>query len=544
MKRKTFSLFLVLALLIGIFPISAFAADDEYVLTSINHLSAVSVADVTGTHTAIFTVPYSFSGTVDFSNDLDITYDTDVYSSAIASFESGSTATVGGDPVVMTVTYLKENDTTPYTALYQLYVVRAAATAPAFTGTISKTITAPDVITFTDDDFTDLYHKYDGGALASIVITGSNPTFGSLKWGNSDYSFGTAVSLSELKAGILTFSANTAGAVSYTVKASAASDPSTQIGSVTLTITAAENDAGTVTYKTKQNTPIKLDAEDFSLAFDDATGNELDYVMLTQPSMSRGRLYYDYTSATEYGSVVHSDTEYYVSDSPALSNVTFAPASDYTGAVEISFTAYSIDGSSFTGNLIITVQPAEEEEESGHFADVGRGHIWAVEAIDYLYNEGIIAGDGKGHYNPSASISRGDFILMLCRAFHLSADSKGSFSDVEEGSYYSDAIATAKQLKIAKGSGGKFNPKASLSRQDAMVLIVRAMEAADLTVPAGDLDDLSVFSDSGKISDYAAEAVAALVRAGIIEGSNSKLNPKANVSRAEIAAILYRVLTD
>jgi len=545
MKRKTssaLSLFLVLVLLIGVFPVTVFAANDEFVLTSINHLSAVSVVTVAEVHEAAFTVPYTHSGTVDFSSGLDITYDTNVYASASASFPSVCVAAVDGDPVAMTVTYQKKDDTALYTTQYSISVVRAAAVAPSFTGTISKAVTLPGSLTFTAADFTGKYTKNDGGALASIVITGSNPTFGAFKWGSENYVFGTAVSVSELEAGILTFAATTEGTVSYTVKAYAEANAETLIGLVTLTITAsaAENkNAGTVTYASEENTPVVLKAADFTDAFLSGTGDTLSYVMFSLPPSVNGTLYYNYTSAACYDGAVSSGTKYYTSALPEVSLITFVPAADYAGTLEIAYTAYNTAGSAYAGKVAITVT---EKDTSPHFNDVGRGHAWAAAAIEHLYKQGIIVGNGHGYYNPNASISRGDFILMLCRAFNLHANAAGNFSDVDEDSYYSSAVATAKALKIAKGTGGKFNPKASLSRQDAMVLLFRAAEEAGITIAVGSEGDLDGYADSNKISDYALNATAALVRAGIIEGNDRKLNPKASVSRAEMAVILHRIL--
>ena len=168
---------------------------------------------------------------------------------------------------------------------------------------------------------------------------------------------------------------------------------------------------------------------------------------------------------------------------------------------------------------------------------------WASEAIDYLFEQGIISGEKPGYYNPNASISRGDFTLMLCRAFDLSAGSKGNFSDVDADSHYYDAISTAKALGIAKGTHGKFNLNAALSRQDAMVMLSRALDAAGISISDGGSQDLSTFSDSKQISDYAADAVSSLVKADIIQGYGNKFMPHGNISRAEIAVILYRILT-
>lgn len=550
MKRKVSSVLPILltaALLIGILPVAVVAADDEFVLTSVDHVSAVSAADVTGTNVATLAVPAAYpDSTVDLASGLTLTYDTEVYALASAGFSSGSAAVVDGDPVLMTVTYQRTDDETLYHTLYSIYVVREIA--PTFTGSISKTVALPDVLTFAAEDFTDQYTAHDGGELDGIVISGSNPAFGSLQWNDASYTFGTAVGVDDLQDGALTFAATGVGTVTYTVQAYAEGDPETLIGTVVLTVTVSENeDAGTVSYETDQNTPLSFSASDFCVACEAKTGETLSCVYFTLPD--DGILYYQYTSADEYDGLVDEDTAYYRSESPCLSNVDFVPAEDFTGPVTLSYTGWSTDDTAFSGTVIITVNEPDENKDNdthgraGHFSDVGGCQVWAGDAIDYLYDAGIILGNGNGYYNPNASISRGDFILMLCRAFQLSADARGNFSDVDEDSYYSNAVAVAKELKIAKGQGGKFNPKSSLSRQDAMVFLVRAMEASGMELEKGSASDLNAFSDGGKVSDYAVEAVATLVNMGVIEGNGGKLNPKANVSRAEMAVILYRVLT-
>lgn len=545
--NKLLALLLALVMLTGLFPLAAMAANDEYVLSVIDHLGAVSAVDVSDTHTATLIVPYGHIGALNLAEGLNLQYDTDLYASVSASFPDGSAVSVDGDPVEMTITYQRVEEENLYTAKYSIQVVRADATAPTFSGTVSKTVTAPGSITLTAADFTGLYTQNDGAAAAGFVVEGSNATFGALKWGSANYEFGTFVSLAELNAEILTFTAVTPGTVSYTVKAFTAADEETPVGTAVLTITAQadEDEPGVpaITCSTEINTPVALKASDFSSVCQKVTGESLSYVTFTLPSESQGILYYQYDEEGENESTVTEQTHYDPGEEPCLSNVSFVPASDFIGTVTIAYAAYTTQDSEYGGTIVISVLAASEEtDEDSHFGDVGRAHRWAWGAIDDLWERGIIRGDGKGYYNPNASISRGDFTLMLCRAFELHADAKGSFTDVDEDSYYSDAVATAKALKIAKGQGGKFNPKSSLSRQDAMVLLVRAMEAAEIDLPSAEESVLDAFSDGGKISDYAVEAVAALTQAGIIRGSGGMLHPKSNVSRAEMAVILSRAL--
>ncbi len=438
MKRrfyKSIAMMLTLVLVLGSFSVSALAANNKTALDSISHTSAVSAEIDTQSSTITLTVPYSYIGDVVLSSGLSIVYDTSDYRSASAEFPDGATAIVGGDAVRMRITYLSKSDATPSTNEYTVRVVRAAQIGPAFSGTISKSASLPDAVVFTVADFSEKYTQNEGGVLDSIQITGSDPTFGSLKLGTVT-ALDKIIKVSDLQNGNLTFVPTDTGVVSYTVSA-------------------------------------------YVLGKEDAVG---------------------------------------------------------------------------TAILKITVKEIEEEEEedvdtededSDHFSDVGENVKWAVEAIDYLYEKGILTGTGTGYYNPAASISRADFMLMLTRAFDLEADfnSSDNFSDVDDDDYYYSAVAAAKKLGITKGSNGKFNPKSALSRQDAMVLLVRALEVAGIELPDGTDSILHPFKDKNKVSEYATDAFEILVQAGIVQGSDNSLNPNSSVSRAEIAVILHRILT-
>lgn len=654
---KSISLMLTLILLLGIFPISALAANDEDVLSSISHTLAVSVAVNSESNSITMTVPYTYTGeSVVLSSGLDITYDTSVYSSASASFPNGATAVIGGAAIMMVITYQRKDSTSLNTTNYSVNVVKAAQTSSTFSGTILKTASLPNTIVFTSADFSEKYVENEGEALTAIVITGSDPSFGYLKLGSSS-ALGTTVTLADLQDGRLTFVPNNTGTVSYTVSAYS-SGSEAQIGNAVLTITVQEaSGADNIVYTSQKNTLVSFKNSDFSAVCTAVTGGVLSYIKFTLPAATYGKLYYNYRTSTDYDSLVSSETAYFNNASPYLSNVDFIPAANLTGNVSILYTAYDIVGNSYSGKIIIRVKdttpnkityitnennlvsfkasdfnkvcaqvtgdplsyvsftlpdttsgklyynyrsstdydypvavdtkfynsaepslsnvdfiPAAdftgtakiqytaystynisfsseiivivgEKEDSGHFHDVGKNLSWAAEAIDYLYEQGILKGDGAGYYNPHASISKGDFVLMLCRAFDLETEFSDNFSDVNKDDYYYNAVGVAKKRGIAKGSNGKFNPRSALSRQDAVVLIARALEAAGIDLPTGADSDILPFKDKHKISDYAENAFKALVKAGIIKGSDKFLNPNSSVSRAEIAVILYRVLT-
>ncbi len=180
-------------------------------------------------------------------------------------------------------------------------------------------------------------------------------------------------------------------------------------------------------------------------------------------------------------------------------------------------------------------------ERSVYFADVDTNYSWGFHAIDYLANTGVVSGTGNLIYSPGKSLSRADFVLMLYRAYDMEKYAQGeNFADVLADAYYADAVLAARAIGIAAGDeNNNFNPSRTLTRQDAMVLLKRTLDRTGLQFAEG---DLSGCTDADQVADYAVDSVGALVKAGIIGGSDGKLNPTAPVTRAEMAVMLYRAL--
>jgi hypothetical protein len=197
------------------------------------------------------------------------------------------------------------------------------------------------------------------------------------------------------------------------------------------------------------------------------------------------------------------------------------------------------------GNKMVTVAVSAVVSVSGAqaqtvFADLG-SYGWAKDAIEALSAQGVVNGDGTGNFLPGAKITRGDFMLMLYRAYGLQASGSENFADVPADSYYAQAIAAAKALGIAQGDGENFRPTDPISRQEAMTLIYRTLTAVgkDLASYTGALD---AFDDSASVADWASQAVSTLVAANVIQGSDGKINPNGDLTRAEMAVALYRAL--
>lgn len=310
-------------------------------------------------------------------------------------------------------------------------------------------------------------------------------------------------------------------------------------GTVVITCNAPK-EAALIRYSTG-STPVTFQVNDFISACATRGGGFLVSVRFNSPVSNTGKLYYGYESPSKYGGQVSSSISFATSGSSSISNVTFVPKSSYIGTTTITYTGTDSTGSTFNGQVIISITPSTTSQ---YFSDMG-SHSWAAASVDFLYAGGVTTGTSATAYGPSLSITRGDFVLMLYRAFNLTANTTDGFKDVPSNSYYAQAIAVAKALGIAQGSDdGRFNPTAPLTREDAMVFLYRTLNRTGRTVASASASYLNRFSDGSSTSSYAQDSVAALAQAGIIQGdTNSRLNPKSSLTRAEMAVILHRVLT-
>ena len=165
---------------------------------------------------------------------------------------------------------------------------------------------------------------------------------------------------------------------------------------------------------------------------------------------------------------------------------------------------------------------------------------WYEAAVNEMGSRKIVTGRSSSVFDGGASITRAEFTVILVRALGLPADGTSSFSDVPATAWYTGAIATASQYGLIQGKGKNcFDPNAAITRQEAMLILQRA---AALTEFRGARVTLDGFSDADSIGSWAKDAVKWNVGSGLIQGSNGKLNPTANITRAESAAIILRLL--
>ncbi|MBD5162703.1 MAG: hypothetical protein HDT14_11985 [Oscillibacter sp.] len=309
-------------------------------------------------------------------------------------------------------------------------------------------------------------------------------------------------------------------------------------GTVEITVYAASSQGGLVRYETT-GAPVHLDV----YRIQEASGGVPTSLRFTgMPTEDQGKLYFGYVGPTQYSWQGNTSTEYHLYSEPAVSNLTFVPKAGFYGEVNIPYTAVKDGVTSYSGTIrILVTQP----QVSAHFDDLADCSAQTRSAVDYLYAQGVVNGVGERRYSPDASIRRGDFCLMLARAFQFSAGSTVTgFMDVPSDAYYANAVNQMYALGVVNGVGDKrFQPSAAISRQDAALMVQRALKQAGINVPDGSADDLAAYEDRDQVSGYAQGAVSGLVRLGLLPTDHGSISPQADLTRADMALLLHRAMT-
>ena len=174
----------------------------------------------------------------------------------------------------------------------------------------------------------------------------------------------------------------------------------------------------------------------------------------------------------------------------------------------------------------VTVTPTfskiEDTKPSKNGFDDVASSDWFADAIKYVSDKGLMNGTDDNQFSPNDTTTRGMLMTVLAR--YAGEDTTGGTTWYEKGMNWAKA----------KGVSDGTNPNADITREQLVTMLYRY---AGTPAANGSLDS---FSDAASVSTYAVNAMQWAVANGIVNGSNGKLNPQNNATRAQVAAILMR----
>lgn len=187
--------------------------------------------------------------------------------------------------------------------------------------------------------------------------------------------------------------------------------------------------------------------------------------------------------------------------------------------------------------------PITLEEERNTFADVSKDH-WYYEAVNYVYEQGIMSGLTETVFGPNDKLTRSQFAAILYRIEgEPDVTYSEKFSDVPDNMWYTKGILWAADSGIVSGyeDNSLFGVNDDITREQMAVMMYRYAKYKDFDVSTG--SSLEEFDDSDQVSGYAKAAIGWAVESGIISGKEGGiLDPRGNATRGECAAIIMRFM--
>lgn len=199
---------------------------------------------------------------------------------------------------------------------------------------------------------------------------------------------------------------------------------------------------------------------------------------------------------------------------------------------------YAVINSLTNSTYSVVYHPLEFADAAGH---------WGQDAINDMGSRMVIEGVGANSFEPERDITRAEFAAILVKGLGLrmNAYQSAPFFDVTRTDWYAQVVQTAYDYKLIAGyEDGSFRPEEKITRQEAMNIMAKAMRITGLKNKLqGTTDVLAGYLDHTDIASWAYEAAAECVAGGLISGrSADSIAPGANITRAEVAAIVQRLL--
>lgn len=436
------------------------------------------------------------------------------------------------------------------------------------TGSIEVTLTSATIryttdtqgkVTFDENDFRSaLRSSYSGSTLSYVRFDMSQAVFGNSYSGSGKYghlyvdsTLTTRLTESNDDSAIFVYNYRSSTATRYTYDLD---DVTYVAGSATgkYTVTIPFTAYGTGNETVSGVVEIVVDETDvYTISYTGtnfravekdiaATWTSATHVLFTLPE--EGTLYYNYDAINSYSHKVRSSYGYYI-------NSTSRDEYDLHNVYFVPAagqTKATIRFDVYNGRTKLDsgsiVFSIKGKTASSVFTDVTYNNTgsWAADSVDFMNANGLIYGTGKNRFNPTGTMTRGDLVLILYRL--SGRPSVSGVTNPFTDVSKSDYYYEAVLWAYANKIVNGSGRTTFSPKQD----VTREQLAAILYRYSGSptaTGRLSSFTDTAKLNSYATSAMKWAVGAGIITGNGSRLDPQSSATRAQVATILHRYLT-
>ncbi len=190
-----------------------------------------------------------------------------------------------------------------------------------------------------------------------------------------------------------------------------------------------------------------------------------------------------------------------------------------------------------------TEAPSDNDVFKPAFKDVAE-NAWYYDNVRYVYTKGLMNGVTETEFGPAVTLTRAMLVTVLWRLENEPVVNYAmTFEDIPAEEWYTEAVRWAASEEIVNGySETEFAPNAPITREQIATIIYKYADYKGVA-PEGAWAIQLDYADLADIADYATDGVMYCKLAGIMEGKgDNKFEPKANATRAEIAAVLQRFI--
>ena len=221
----------------------------------------------------------------------------------------------------------------------------------------------------------------------------------------------------------------------------------------------------------------------------------------------------------------------------------YTPIRDYKGYDEFVYVARDEYGN-YSKATTVSIKTTERMSRIVYSDMLDRSEYNAAVAMNALgIMSGSVIGDDS-YFLPDETVSRAEFVAMAMKAYGIRADSSLTKSFFDDNASIPAAlvgyVATAQRLGIVDGSLGEggliFEPNRAITKYEAAQIMARILGIYQSS-------EECIFNDIETVPVWARNDVYAMYTLGIFETDDGNVNGTLQLTRADTAECLYRMMS-